>query len=74
MAYAKTHLASLIREALTGEDIVIARDDEPLVRLVPLHVTGAAQERTPGDLEGKLALPDAFFAPLTDAESSDWEL
>jgi len=73
MAYAKTHLASLIREAIAGEDIVIARDDEPLVRLVPIDVTASANERLAGDLEGKVALPDAFFGPLTDTEAGDWE-
>jgi antitoxin (DNA-binding transcriptional repressor) of toxin-antitoxin stability system len=73
MAYAKTHLASLIREALAGEEIVIARDDEPLVRLVPVAPSPGAHERVPGDLAGQLALPDALFAPLSDADASDWE-
>ena len=73
LAYAKTHLASLIREALAGEEIVIARDDEPLVRLVPIDDTVSPNDRVCGDLEGKLALPDAFFSPLTDAQARDWE-
>lgn len=74
MAYAKTHLAGLIREAMAGEEIVIARDDEPLVRLVPVTPThGAANERSPGDLAGRLSLPDAFFAPLADADADAWE-
>lgn len=73
MAYAKTHLASLIREAVAGDEVVIARDEQPLVRLVPVESGTAAPERVPGDLEGKLALPDAFFRPLTDADVEDWE-
>ncbi len=72
MAYAKTHLASLIREAIAGEEVVIARDDQPLVRLEPLRVDPATNERTPGDLEGQLSLPDEFFRALTDAEVDDW--
>ena len=73
MAYAKTHLASLIREAIAGEDIVIARDEQPLVRLVPVEPDTTKQERVPGDLMGKLSLPDEFFLPLADADVDDWE-
>ena len=72
MAYAKTHLASLIREAIAGEEIVIARDEQPLVRLVPVE-PDTSQERVPGDLMGKLSLPDEFFLPLADADVDDWE-
>jgi len=73
MAYAKTHLASLVREAIAGEDIVIACDSQPLDRLVPIDGTASANERSSGDFEGKVALPDAFFTPLTDAQAGDWE-
>ncbi len=73
MAHAKTHLASLIREAIAGEDVVIARDNHPLVRLVPVETETTSQERLPGDLAGKVSLPDEFFLPLTDAEIADWE-
>lgn len=73
MAYAKTHLASLIREAIAGEEIVIARDDEPLVRLVPFQPEAPPDSREPGDLAGKLSLPDEFFRPLSDADADAWE-
>jgi len=73
MAFATTHLASLIREARAGEDIVIARDDQTLVRLVPIEMSTSANERSAGDLDGKVTLPQAFFGPLTDAEACDWE-
>lgn len=72
MAHAKTHLASLIRDALAGYDVVIARNDEPLVRLVPVEHP-AADERVAGDLRGVVSLPDAFFHPLHDVELGDWE-
>ena len=74
MAYAKTHLASLIREAIAGEEVVISRGAEPLVRLEPIRVDPVSNERSPGDLEGQLSLPDEFFRPLTDAEVDDWGL
>lgn len=73
MAYAKTHLASLIREAIAGGEVIIARDDQPLVRLVPLEVDLTVNERVPGDLLGKVTLPDDFFRPLTGDEVEEWE-
>ena len=74
MAYAKTHLASLIRDALAGNDIVIARDESPLVRLVPIATTPTSNARTGGDLEGKVTLPDEFFAPLAGDATEEWQL
>ena len=69
MAYAKTYLASLIREAIAGEEVIIARDDQPLVRLVPLAIDATANERVAGELAGKLTLPDEFFRALTASRS-----
>ena len=34
---AKTRLSRLIADALEGEEIIIARRDAPVVRLVPVH-------------------------------------
>lgn len=39
---AKTHFSALIEKALAGEDIVVARNGTPLVRLVPVQPTGTA--------------------------------
>ena len=72
--YAKTHLASLIKEAIAGQEVVIARDETPLVRLVPIARRDATAHRTGGDLEGLVALPDSFFAPLSEADAEDWGL
>jgi len=33
---AKTHLSKLIQEAVAGEDVVIAKDNKPVVKLVAL--------------------------------------
>lgn len=43
---AKTHLSTLIDLALRGEEVVIARANRPVARLVAL--TPAARRRTPG--------------------------
>ncbi len=74
MAYAKTHLATLIRDAISGQDVVIARDEQPLVRLVPVTTTQSELDRAGGDLEGRVSLPDEFFAPMYESEAEDWRL
>ena len=72
MAHAKMHLATLIKEALAGHEVVIAKDETPLVRLVPVSRGRSSAKRTGGDLEGHITLPDEFFAPMSDDEASDW--
>jgi prevent-host-death family protein len=39
---AKNRLSALIKAAQAGEDVVIANRGEPVVRLVPARVSGAA--------------------------------
>ena len=69
---AKTHLSQLIARAEAGEEIVIARGDQPVVRLTP--VTKAKPKRVPGILKGKITLPDEFFFdPLPEEELRAWE-
>ena len=50
MAHARAHLAGLVREALAGREVVIARDDQPLVRLVPVQADPTDRFRTAGDV------------------------
>lgn len=70
---AKTHLSRLIARATAGEDIVIARGRDPVVRLVPIRA--APVRRVPGTDTGRIwiapdfdELPEdvveAFEAPL----------
>jgi len=68
---AKTHLSRLVEQACRGEDIVIARGSQPLVRLVP--VSGKQGNRKPGALRGKLKVPPSFFEPLPSDELESWE-
>lgn len=69
---AKTQLSRLIARAEAGEEIVIARGDKPVVKLVPFkkrHPRYAA-----GILMGKLSVPDSFFFdPLPEEELKLWE-
>ncbi|MGB9369103.1 MAG: type II toxin-antitoxin system prevent-host-death family antitoxin [Xanthobacteraceae bacterium] len=68
---AKTTLSKLVARAEAGEEIVIARGKDPVVRLQPI----ASPKRRPrfGALKGKLNIPDSFFFdPLPDDELK-WE-
>jgi antitoxin (DNA-binding transcriptional repressor) of toxin-antitoxin stability system len=68
---AKTQLSRLIAAAEQGEDVIIARGDEPVVRLQSLN----AARPTPkfGAMKGRIALTEAFFEPLPDDERALWE-
>lgn len=52
---AKTKLSKLIEAALAGEDVVIARNGVPAVRLVPV---GHRADRVPGSWRGKVTVKD----------------
>jgi antitoxin (DNA-binding transcriptional repressor) of toxin-antitoxin stability system len=69
--HAKTHLSRLIEKACKGEEIIIARGDEPLVRLQPLR--GKKGQRKPGRLKGMLKVGPEFFEPLPEGELKSWE-
>ena len=70
---AKTTLSKLIARVEAGEEIVIARDDKPVAKLVPAE----AKKKRPqfGALKGKLPhIPDSFFFdPLPEEELRAWE-
>lgn len=68
---AKTNLSRLIKRAAEGEDIIIARGDKPVARLVALgEIKG---KRQPGALKGKLRVGKEFFEPLPNDELAAWE-
>lgn len=69
---AKTNLSKLIARAEAGEEVVIARGSEPVVRLAPL--TPKKRRLGFGALKGKLNIPDSFFFdPLPEEELKLWE-
>jgi len=61
---AKTNLSKLLRRVEKGEEIVIARDGEPVVRLVPF--ARRPRRRKPGSDKGLIWMSDDFDAPLDD--------
>lgn len=66
---AKTNLSRLIAETLAGGEVVIARGNVPVVRLVPVNPRG---QRCFGAFKGKIALDARFDEPLPDEELSGW--
>ena len=68
---AKTNLSRLIQKASAGEEVIIARGDKPVARLLPYgEVKG---KRQPGSLDGQLVVGPEFFEPLPADELSGWE-
>ena len=60
--HAKTHLSKLIAAAESGEEVIIARNGKPAVRMVPVRAVAAKSRREMwGAWEGRITLP-------TDAE------
>lgn len=63
---AKADLSSLIERAASGEDVLIAAADRPLVRLVPVEQAqhSKAPPRKPGMMKGQIWMADDFDDPL----------
>lgn len=69
---AKTELSKLLKRVEAGEEIVIARGDKPIARLVPAGPV-LKKSRGYGAWEGKFILPESFFDPLPEDELNAWE-
>jgi prevent-host-death family protein len=61
MLEAKSQLSRLVKEAMEGEEVVIANNGEPMVRLTP--IAGKAHLRNWGKLRKFKAAVDAAFSP-----------
>lgn len=68
---AKTNLSQLIARALAGEEVIVKRGSQPVVRLVPIRQV--PKERKFGALRGRIKVTDAFFEPLPDEELDAWQ-
>jgi len=64
---AKTHLSDLLREVEAGEDVVIARGNVPVARLVAI----STEPRQLGFVPW--TVPDSFFDELPDEELGTWD-
>ncbi|MCB0063358.1 MAG: type II toxin-antitoxin system Phd/YefM family antitoxin [Caldilineaceae bacterium] len=62
---AKTHLSKLIQMALDGEEVIIAKRDKPLVKLVVIE-EAKPQRRLGGAADMIIHIADDFDEPLDD--------
>ena len=67
---AKTNLSRLVERARAGEEIIIAKGQTPVVRLV--SIAAVEPQRRFGALRGRARVTEAFFEPLPAAELDAW--
>lgn len=67
---AKANLSRLIEWACASDDVVIARNNEPMVKLVSIGSEEPRRQR--GSLEGQVIVHDTFFDPLSPEELDAW--
>ena len=65
IADAKSRFSELVQKAMVGEEVIIAKDNKPVAKLVPLVATGKA--RKPGSAKGQI-----WMAPDFDATPADF--
>lgn len=58
IAQAKARFSELVQKAMLGEDVVIARDHKPVLRLVALEQP--KQRRVPGSAKGQVTMAPDF--------------
>ena len=61
IAEAKARLSELVQKAMLGEEVIIARDNKPVLKLVPLD--RPKRPRKPGSGKGQIL----YVAPDFDA-------
>jgi prevent-host-death family protein len=61
---AKTHLSRLIKEVQEGEEVIIAKGNKPIVKLV--LVPDARPKRKLGNAKGLITISPDFDEPLND--------
>ncbi len=64
MKEASQHLVDLIEAALKGEEIIIMKDNQSAVKLIP--VLPIKQRRQPSSAKGMVTIADDFDEPLED--------
>ena len=65
IAKAKAHFSELVQKAMLGEEVIIAKNNTPVLKLVPLDKP--KQPRKPGSGKGQIlyVAPDIDAAPAS---------
>ena len=67
IAEAKAHFSEIIQKALLGEEVIIAKGNRPLVKIVPIN--SPDEKRLPGSGKGQLV----YMAPDFDTTPDDFK-
>ncbi len=63
----QTHLSRLIEQALHGEEVIITRADQPVLKLTRIPGTGSRRKR--GSAKGQIRIAPDLDAPLDDFQA-----
>ena len=66
IADAKSRFSELVQKAMIGEEVIIAKDNKPVVKVVPIVIPG--KKRKPGSAKGQI-----WMAPDFDATPEDFQ-
>ena len=69
IAKAKTHFSELVQKAMLGEEVIIAKGNTPVLKLVPLDKP--KRSRKPGSGKGQILYIAADF-DITPASFKDY--
>lgn len=61
---AKTHFSKLVNKVMEGEEIIIAKGNKPVVKLV--QYSTSKNKREIGSAKGEIKIADDFKEPLND--------
>lgn len=70
---AQNTLPQLVARAEAGEEIVLARGDQPVAKIVPVQPAPQPTKRRPGVLKGMISIGPEFFEPLPEDELKAWD-
>ena len=68
---AKSTLSQLLVQVEAGEEVVLARGNHPIARIVPFHPLD--EKRRAGSLHGLITIGPEFFEPLPEEELAAWK-
>ena len=57
-------MSTLVKKAMLGEEVIIAKDNKPVARLIALR--SRTKPREPGSAKGQLWIAPDFDAPLEE--------
>lgn len=70
---ARANLSQLLKQVEAGEEVVIARNGEPVAKLVSVPAKQKQGRPEPDIFKGKILITDSFFDPLPEEELKLWE-